>query len=453
MINWLNNTYQSYFLHPTHRGENQDRRESICSVSLAVSAVATFFFGIEYWRVGDMAPAVLIMVGFLGICGAIAVHRFLANRFVAVNIAMISMFFVIILPSLIYGGGANAPGMLWIGNCIMAVSFLMNLSWTIFWGAAFILGIFALNFSRELSIETITTMAPQDYNHIVFLTSIMSTLTMLWFSYQYKNSRDDEKKTLMEYDRKLRAILDELSAAKEEVQKRLEQNINLVRVISHDIATPLQVIKLSQTRIPPESPARQRIEKATDALTTILDYVREYRAVLDGKRDMNMVPVNLAEVLKSTLALFDEVIEAKAIKLKLEVESPELKTLGDQKVLGGIIISNLISNSIKFTNNGGSIRIQQQEQNGYVVISIRDSGIGMPKALLENIFAIDKKTSRTGTNGEVGTGFGMPLVKAYVEMHRGTISINSWEKSEFPAIHGTLIEISFPKYIERAQAA
>lgn len=445
--------FESYFLHPSFRGVNADRRESICAATLMVCAITSVFMAAQYLKAGQTLTTVFISLGIMGIFVAMAVHRFLANRIWAVNMAMTSLFFVIMVPSLIYKSGGDAPGILWIGNCIMFVNFLLSLEWTIFWGLAFVAGIVGLNMQEHMPFATYGDMSVQDYNEMLFYTSVISTITMIWFSYQYKRSRDVEKKVLVDYDIKLQATLAELSSAKEELQKRLEQNANLVRVISHDIATPLQVIKLSQMRIPEELAVRKRIEKATDALTSILDYVREYRAVLDGKKEVKMLPVSMTGVVHCNLALFEEKLEEKGLKLIMDLPQNDLKVLGDINVLGGIVLANLVSNAIKFTASGGTIEVQLREQNRHIVLSIRDSGIGIPRSILENIFAIDKKTSRIGTNGEVGTGFGMPLVKTYVEMHRGTISIHSWEHKEFPANHGTLIEISIPTLSHQTQAA
>ncbi len=89
------------------------------------------------------------------------------------------------------------------------------------------------------------------------------------------------------------------------------------------------------------------------------------------------------------------------------------------------IIRNLLSNAIKYTNQGGTATISSKETNGYVEISVSDTGIGMPPEALEKIFRIDTKYSTSGTAKESGTGLGLILCKEFVEKHGGKISVES----------------------------
>jgi signal transduction histidine kinase len=73
------------------------------------------------------------------------------------------------------------------------------------------------------------------------------------------------------------------------------------------------------------------------------------------------------------------------------------------------------------------------------VIEIEDHGIGMSPALIESLFDINKKTSRLGTSGESGTGFGMHIIKSFIEMYQGKINIESSEKSQTGK--GTVIKL------------
>jgi signal transduction histidine kinase len=77
------------------------------------------------------------------------------------------------------------------------------------------------------------------------------------------------------------------------------------------------------------------------------------------------------------------------------------------------------------------------------MITIKDSGIGMPDEIRHNVFKKDKQTSRIGTEGEKGTGFGMPLVKNYMEHFGGKIKVESKDIESFPDDHGTTFTIYF----------
>lgn len=80
-----------------------------------------------------------------------------------------------------------------------------------------------------------------------------------------------------------------------------------------------------------------------------------------------------------------------------------------------------------------------EERNDKVVATIRDQGLGIPALLLEDLFDATKKANRPGTSGEKGTGFGLPIVKAYVEKFGGMIKVDSKCRQEFKANSGTVL--------------
>ncbi|KQS36369.1 sensor histidine kinase KdpD [Pedobacter sp. Leaf194] len=103
------------------------------------------------------------------------------------------------------------------------------------------------------------------------------------------------------------------------------------------------------------------------------------------------------------------------------------------------VINNLISNSLKFTPDGGNIDIYIQENKRNIVVSVADNGIGIPKKHHAALF--DKFTSarRSGLKGEQSTGLGMSIIKAIVDWHNGNIWFESEEKK------GTKFFIELPK--------
>lgn len=101
-----------------------------------------------------------------------------------------------------------------------------------------------------------------------------------------------------------------------------------------------------------------------------------------------------------------------------------------------------MSNAIKFSHPGGRIVLWAvPAPDGEVAIEVIDHGIGMPEALRASVLEITRRTTRPGTEGERGTGFGMPLVKAYVALYGGRISVTSRTRDESPDGHGTTIAV------------
>jgi len=90
------------------------------------------------------------------------------------------------------------------------------------------------------------------------------------------------------------------------------------------------------------------------------------------------------------------------------------------------VIRNLVSNAIKFTTRGGAIDIFAEISNDEnVVISVKDTGIGMSREMVDNLFRPDIRTSRPGTENEPSTGLGLLLCKEFVEKHGGKITVES----------------------------
>jgi signal transduction histidine kinase len=131
--------------------------------------------------------------------------------------------------------------------------------------------------------------------------------------------------------------------------------------------------------------------------------------------------------------------QAKTKKIQIDLDIPDdLEAYADKNIFQ-TIIRNLVSNAIKFTHRGGNVLISAfRATDREVQISIRDTGIGMDQELVDNLFRIDVKTNRKGTEGELSTGLGLLLCKEFVEKHSGKIWVESKEGK------GTVFHLSLP---------
>jgi signal transduction histidine kinase len=125
------------------------------------------------------------------------------------------------------------------------------------------------------------------------------------------------------------------------------------------------------------------------------------------------------------LELLGPVAFNKKVTLRLKNASNLPKvTLDAQKI--GQVLGNILSNAIKFTPRGGSIEVSAGLPNDHNIrLEVRDTGIGIPPEHLDTVFEKFGKHQRKGTEGERGTGLGMPIVKRFVELHNGTVAIDS----------------------------
>jgi signal transduction histidine kinase len=235
-------------------------------------------------------------------------------------------------------------------------------------------------------------------------------------------------------------------------QEQIErQNVgiqNLICVITHDISNPLSVVigrtNLLKKVALPENVLNSivKISSATNNITEIVNNVRNLYAMELGKNSIEISEVSLKQVMSLLDENFSEKLEAKKIKLITEMSEDDFIIKTNGEILLHQILGNILSNAIKFSPTDSDIRINIGKFDNRVIIRISDKGIGIPKDLIKKLFDLTQKTNRKGTSGEEGTGFGLPIVKTYVEKLDGTIDVESTTIDD-GVEHGTTFIIKF----------
>ena len=139
-------------------------------------------------------------------------------------------------------------------------------------------------------------------------------------------------------------------------------------------------------------------------------------------------------MIEEAIGLMEFQLKGKNITVEIDID-PEREVLVEKTSFINSVINNLITNAIKFSYPKSKIEIKEIRNSAnnagenFIEICIRDYGIGMSEKMVRDIFDVTKKTSRPGTNKEVGTGFGMPLVHQFVISYGGKIQITSTEES------------------------
>lgn len=171
-----------------------------------------------------------------------------------------------------------------------------------------------------------------------------------------------------------------------------------------------------------------------ELLTNLLNWARTQSKAVEYLPS----PINLHAEAASVMHLLSSPASAKNISLHNTIDDGTL-AFADPNQLSAIL-RNLISNSIKFTADRGTITVSACSQSGYTTVSVSDTGVGMSQEQVNNLFKIDGCYSTHGTNKERGTGLGLVVVKEFVEINHGSISISSICGA------GTTVSISLPTY-------
>jgi signal transduction histidine kinase len=175
----------------------------------------------------------------------------------------------------------------------------------------------------------------------------------------------------------------------------------------------------------------------------ILELVKKMQALESGKMVLELKPVNLKGIIDVSGKILERKIFAKKIRLKTTVPA-DIFVIAEIYSFSNSVLNNLITNAVKFSPKTSTIEISAVREGETVTLTVRDRGIGMPDEIKKNIFNVSYKTNRRGTDGETGTGFGMPLVKKFVEAYGGSITIDSTEKTtaaDGDDNHGTVVTV------------
>ncbi len=203
-------------------------------------------------------------------------------------------------------------------------------------------------------------------------------------------------------------------------------------MIAHDLKTPfISLIGLSKILV--RDIETHNYDKIKNYALTIYDVSNHSYILLEnllvwsmtqtGRIQFFQESFNLNDLIIEELYLLNSIAQYKGIKLFNKIET-DLNILADRNMVS-TIIRNLISNSIKYTPNGGEIILSSFKENSILRISVADTGIGINPENLKKLFITKEVNSTVGTNNEKGTGLGLILCKEFVEKHNGKIWVDS----------------------------
>jgi signal transduction histidine kinase len=184
----------------------------------------------------------------------------------------------------------------------------------------------------------------------------------------------------------------------------------------------------------------ETIERSIRTQAKLIDDIFDVSRIVTGKLQLHVAPVDLRHVIAAAVETMQPGIQAKSLRLEIEMENAEEVLLGDHARLQQVIW-NLLSNAVKFTPNHGVIRIEVKRPSSETVeLSVRDSGQGISAKLLPFVFDRFRQGDSSITRTFGGLGLGLAIVKSIVEMHGGTVAAESEGEG-----HGALFTIRLPR--------
>lgn len=237
-----------------------------------------------------------------------------------------------------------------------------------------------------------------------------------------------------------------LREAKEAAEAASHMKGTFLANVSHELRTPLTSVlgfaKIIKKRldevITPIVPAdntkaaraMQQVNSNIDIiiaegqrLTSLINNVLDLAKIEAGKLEWRMEPIAIKEIVERASAATAALFEPKPFKLKIEIEDDLPEIIADRDRLIQVVI-NLISNAVKFTDHGG-VSCQVQRDDGYVRVSVTDTGMGIQEEDYGKVFEQFVQVGDTLTNKPMGTGLGLPICKQIIEHHGGKIWVES----------------------------
>jgi signal transduction histidine kinase/ActR/RegA family two-component response regulator len=234
----------------------------------------------------------------------------------------------------------------------------------------------------------------------------------------------------------------------EETSLRLSEAVGakerFFAVLSHELRTPLTPI-LAWTQVLRREADLDRVRHAADVIdrnarlqTRLVDDLLDINRIAQGKIDVRLQPLDVADVLRAAVDGIVESAERKGVRIDPFERHGYMIVNGDSGRLQQVF-DNVLSNAVKFTPSGGTVRITLAREGNHAVVRIRDTGVGMTPEFLRVAFEIFQQQENGTVRQYGGLGIGLALAKSLTEIHGGTIDAASEGVG-----HGTEMSIRLP---------
>jgi PAS domain S-box-containing protein len=250
------------------------------------------------------------------------------------------------------------------------------------------------------------------------------------------------------------AILARERLARSEAEAANRSKDEFLAILSHELRTPLTAILgwVRTLRLRPPDPVAlahglEVIERNTRMQAQLIEDLLDVSRIITGKLSLERRPVMVAAVVDAALESVRGAADAHGVSLGLAVEEPGLRVDGDAARLQQVFV-NLLSNGVKFTPSGGQVDVSVCRQGAEVLVTVRDTGRGISPDFLPYVFDRFRQADGGITRTKGGLGLGLAIVRHLVELHGGTVTVDSAGENR-----GATFGVRLPALADRAAEA
>ncbi len=239
--------------------------------------------------------------------------------------------------------------------------------------------------------------------------------------------------------------IDDVKRVEDELREANRLKDEFLSTLSHELRTPLTSIlgwtgMMRSGRLDAEASRRalETIERNGRAQSQLIEDLLDTSRIVTGKLRLNVRAVDLASIITAATDTARPAAEAKEIRLQTLLDPSAGPISGDPDRLQQVVW-NLLSNAIKFTPKRGRVQVRLERVNSHVEIVVSDSGKGISTEFLPHVFDRFRQAEQTTTRSHGGLGLGLSIVRQLVELHGGSVQVESEGKG-----HGTTFTVSLP---------
>ncbi len=241
--------------------------------------------------------------------------------------------------------------------------------------------------------------------------------------------------------------------AQEELKEADRRKDEFLATLAHELRNPLaplrnglQVMKLASQDGEVVEQVRAMMERQLGQMVRLIDDLLDVSRISRGKIELKRARVELARVIQNAVETSRPLLEQAGHELTVNMPAEPIYVDGDLTRLAQIF-ANLLNNAAKFTERGGRVSLVAERRGRDAVVTVRDSGVGIPATMLRKIFEMFTQVDRSLEKSHGGLGIGLTLVKQLAEMHGGSVEA----RSDGPG-RGSEFTVRLPMSVSRIEA-
>jgi PAS domain S-box-containing protein len=229
-------------------------------------------------------------------------------------------------------------------------------------------------------------------------------------------------------------VLVDVTSAKHAEQALLDadqRKDEFLATLAHELRNPLaplrngvHILKMTRAASNSHQGLIEMMERQVDHMVRLVDDLLEVSRITRGKIELRKEMVDVGTIVRSAIEIAASGIEAARHQLMVSID-PESIAIEADPVRVAQVLSNLLNNAVKYTEEGGKIWITAKAEKAHVTLSVKDSGMGIPAEMLPKVFDLFTQIDRTLGRAQGGLGIGLALVKNLVELHSGSVEARS----------------------------